>query len=73
MTIDDKITFFESHIQRINKKLKCCSCIFFLFGISMMASAMSTFYGAKFNAAHIAETGKMPWGPSRVKDFKPSE
>ena len=74
MTIDDKIKFYkENIIANLNKKLKCCSCLFFLFGISMMASAMSTFYGAKYNAAHIAETGKLPWGPTHDKDFVPSD
>lgn len=74
MTIDDKIKFYKNNILAgLNRKLKMCSCLFFLFGIMMMGSAMSTFFGAKYNAAHIAETGKLPWGPSRVEGFVPSD
>lgn len=73
MSLDEKTTHTKGRIERLNRSLKCCSWAFFLFGLMMFGSAVSTFYGAKFNAAHIAETGYLPWGPSKIDDFTPSQ
>jgi hypothetical protein len=72
MTLDEKLTHTKARVDRLTKSLKCCSWTFFLFGIMLFFSAVNTFYSAKWNAAHIAETGFLPWGPSQVKDFTPS-
>jgi hypothetical protein len=73
MNLDEKIQLVSFRVKKMNKKLKCCSCLFACYAIFFFMSAMNTIFSARFNASFIAQTGELPWGNMNAKDFIPSE
>lgn len=72
MTLDEKTKLASFRVEKLNKKLRCCSCLFTTYGFGFFLSAVMTFAGARYNSSFIAQTGYMPW-THPIKDFVPSE
>jgi hypothetical protein len=67
-----KTRFAEWRLKMSRCKLACCYLIFAFFGIVFFADSLITMTYTDYNAAHIAQTGHLPW-VSPQPDFEPSE
>lgn len=72
MTLDEKTKCATFRVNRLSRKLRCCSCLFSCYGMGFFLSAVSTIASARWNSSFIAQTGYMPW-THPIKDFTPSE
>lgn len=70
--LDQKTKWATFRVQHLNGKLGCCTCLFSCFSMFFFITAMVTCFSARFNAAHIAQTGHLPWVNPQA-DFVPSE
>lgn len=72
MTLDEKTKVATFRVNKLNRKLRCCACLFSCYGMGFFLSAVSTIASARWNSSFIAQTGYMPW-THPIKDFVPSE
>jgi hypothetical protein len=73
LTLDQKSKFANFRVQMLNKKLGCCSILFSIFALVFFVNGIITLCTARYNSAHIAQTGYLPWVHQQPFPWLPSD